>query len=74
MGLRSGLYGGKNLTKAPDLNPIEEVFAKVKSYLKANEVAYDVTSSPNLLITMGFCTVSSDDCIGYIQHAGYDTH
>ena len=59
---------------SPDLNPIEEVFAKVKSYLKANEVAYDVTSSPNLFITMGFCTVSSDDCIGYIQHAGYDTH
>ena len=58
---------------SPDLNPIEEVFAKVKSYLKANEVAYDVTSSPNLLITMGFCTVSSDDCIGYIQHAGYNT-
>ena len=24
---------------SPDLNPIKEVFAKVKSYLKANEVA-----------------------------------
>ena len=59
---------------SPDLNPIEEVFAKVKSYLKANEVPYNVTSSLNLSIIMGFCTVSSDDCIGYIQHAGYMTH
>ena len=34
---------------SPDLNPIEEAFAKVKSFLKANELAYDVTSSPHLL-------------------------
>ena len=53
---------------SPDLNPIEEVFTEVKSYL-----AYDVTSSPNVLITMRFCTVSSDDCIGYIHYAGYNT-
>ena len=39
---------------SPDLNPIEEVFTKVKSYLKA---AYDVTSSPNLMITMVFYSV-----------------
>ena len=55
----------------PDLNPIEEDFSKVKSFLKASEVAYDVTSTPHLLINMGFCTVSSDGSLGYIRHAGY---
>ena len=57
---------------SPDFNPIEEPFAKVKAFLKANELAYDVTSSPRLLIAMGFCTVTAEDCIGYIRHAGYN--
>ena len=57
---------------SPDFNPIEELFSKVKAFLKANELAYDVTTSPSLLITMGFCTVTTEDCIGYITHAGYN--
>ena len=39
---------------SPDFNPIEELFSKVKAFLEANELAYDVTTSPSLLITMGF--------------------
>ena len=35
---------------SPDLNPIEEVFSKVKYFLRENEVVYDTTSSPRLLI------------------------
>ena len=31
---------------SPDFNPIEELFSKVKAYLKANEVAYDATTTP----------------------------
>lgn len=31
----------------PDFNPIEELFSKIKAYLKANELAYDVISSPS---------------------------
>ena len=57
---------------SPGYNPIEELFSKVKAYLKANDLAYDVTTSPSLLITMGFCTVTTEDCIGYITHAGYN--
>ena len=56
---------------SPDLNPLEESFAKVKAFLKANEVAYDVTMSPQLLIAMAFNTISTEDCLGYIKHAGY---
>ena len=57
---------------SPDNNPIEELFPKVKGFIKASELVYDVTSSPHLLIAMGFCTVSAGDCIGYIRHAGYN--
>ena len=56
----------------PDFNPIEELFSKFKAYLKANEVAYDATTTPSLLITMAFCTVTIEDSIGYITHAGYN--
>ena len=37
---------------SPDYNPIEELFAKVKAFLKASEFVYDVTSSPRLLIAI----------------------
>ena len=40
-----------------DFKSIEELFSKVKAFLKANELAYNVTTTPSLLITMGFCTV-----------------
>ena len=49
---------------SPDLNPLEESFAKVKAFLKASEVAYDVTMSPHLLIAMAFNTISTEDCLG----------
>ena len=55
----------------PDLNPIEEVFSQVKSYLKANESVYLSTSSPRRIISMAFNTVSHDHCINYVRHAGY---
>lgn len=45
------------LPYSPDFSPIEELFAKVKTFLIAKELPYDVTTSPSLLITMGFCTV-----------------
>ena len=56
---------------SPDLNPIEEVFSQVKSYLKANESVYLSTSSPRCIISMAFNTVSQNHCINYIKHAGY---
>ena len=41
-----------------------------KAFLKANELVYDATVSPCLLVVMGF-TRTTEDCIGYIGHAGY---
>ena len=61
---------------SPNFNPIDElhVFSKIKAFLKANELAYDVTTSPSLLITMGFCTMTTGDCISFITHAEYNIY
>ena len=56
---------------SPDYNPLEESFAKVKAFLRENEVAYDTTDDPRVLIMMAFNSVTERDCEGYISHAGY---
>ena len=56
---------------SPDFNPAEEVFSKVKKFLVNNDVAYSTTTSPHLLMTMAFNTVTTTDCVSYIKHAGY---
>ena len=56
---------------SPDLNPIEEVFSKVKQYLKANDTLYLATQSPRSFIIHAFHTVTQEDYINYIRHAGY---
>ena len=56
---------------SPDFNPAEEVFSKVKKFLTNNDVAFSTSTSPSLLITMTFNTITQSDCIAYIKHAGY---
>ena len=56
---------------SPDLQPLEEVFSKVKSFLKRNEIVYDSSNNPSLVLTLAFTTVTSEDCINYIKHAEY---
>ena len=55
---------------SPDLMPLEEVFAKVKSILKSNDKVY-TTSMSSLFVKMAFCCVSNTDCLHYEKHAGY---
>jgi len=45
---------------------LEESSAKVKAFCKANELVYDATNHSRLLFAMGFNTVTTEDCIGYI--------
>ena len=56
---------------SPDYNPLEESFAKLKAFIKCNELAFSATMSPRLLVAMGFNTITVQDCLGYIEHAGY---
>ena len=55
---------------SPDFNPAK-VFSKMKKFLVNNDVVFSTTSSPSLLITLAFSTVTTLDCISYIKHAGY---
>lgn len=65
------LGSSPHIVYSPDLNPIEEVFSKVKSFLKANDILCLSTFSPRTLVSMGFHTVTVDDCVGYVTHCGY---
>ena len=56
---------------SPDLMPLEEAFSKVKSILKANEVAFLHTLTPTLMVKLAFSSLTQEDCINYIRHAGY---
>ena len=55
---------------SPDLNPIELVFSKVKSVMKANETVWgDYDAETTLTAALG--TVIKSDCEGWIAHCGY---
>lgn len=56
---------------SPDLNPLEEAFSKVKSSLRNNELAYQCTTTPRILISEAFLSVTIEDCQNYFKHAGY---
>ena len=56
---------------SPDLMPLEEVFAQFKAILKANDSVYLSTWLPEQFLKLVFSTISKDDCLGYIRHAGY---
>ena len=56
---------------SPDLNPVEEVFSQVKSIMKQNDLLFQVTDIPRILLTMAFSMVSQEDCLEYITHSGY---
>ena len=54
---------------SPELNPIEELFSKVKSYLKATE--HHLNETLETLLLMAFFSITVNDCISWINHAGY---
>ena len=56
---------------SPDLMPIEELFSKVKSYIRDSEKAYQSIHSPELIVAHAFASITQQDCIGYMTHAGY---
>ena len=56
---------------SPDLMPLEEVFAEVKSLLRANDSLYIASTTPELVVNSAFSTITQEHCLGYIRHAGY---
>ena len=46
-------------------------FSQAKAFLKANDSVYLATMSPRIMVSMAFSAITQEDCIKYIQHAGY---
>ena len=55
---------------SPDMNPIEELFSKVKYVMKANEFDLEGQDLETCILS-GFASVTADDCKKWIQHSGY---
>lgn len=55
---------------SPDLNPIEEAFSQIKSFIRQNGT---LMSESGLLFDMytAMDIVTADDALGYIRHSGY---
>ena len=56
---------------SPDLNPAEELFSKVKYYLKEHDEILQSISDPEPIIRAAFNSVESENCLGWIHHSGY---
>lgn len=56
---------------SPDLNPVEEVFAQVKHWIRLNDTAFQATQNPRILIAMAFGEVTQENCMSYIKDSGY---
>ena len=56
---------------SPDFMPLEEVFAEVKLLLRASDSIYLASTTPELMVKLAFTTVTQENCLSYIEHAGY---
>ena len=54
---------------SPDLNPIENMWSKIKAFLRM--VKARTLDTLQAAIPLAFSSVSSDDIRGWFQHAGY---
>ena len=57
---------------SPDLNPIEEVFSKVKYVMRRSDNGMSTDERRREAILSAFNCVTSSDCQGYITHSGYN--
>lgn len=58
---------------SPDLNPIEELFSKVKMCLRENDTSIQKTEESGVIdfVEAAFAIVTENDCYGWFDHAGY---
>ena len=58
---------------SPDLNPLEECFSFVKSYLKRHTELLQVIPDASCIIKSAFDSVTHQQCEGWIHNSGYNT-
>jgi transposase len=56
---------------SPDLNPIENLWSKVKEALRS--VAARTLDAPGEAVAAAVSAVTADDCRGFFRHCGYAT-
>ena len=56
---------------SPNLMPLEKVFAEVKALLQANDSNYLASTIPKLMVKLAFTIITQENCLAYIEHAGY---
>jgi transposase len=54
---------------SPDFNPIENMWSKVKQYLRS--AAARTFDALQEAVTSALNTITPDDCVGYFRHCGY---
>ena len=56
---------------SPDYMPIEAAFRYIKAYIKLRSDIIHVTRDPIPVIQAAFKSITSEQCNGWISHAGY---
>ena len=57
---------------SPDLNPIEELFSYFKNYLRKHDDVLQSVRDPTDIIRSAFESITSQHCLSWISHAGYN--
>ena len=61
----------KSLLQQAGINPIEECFSYIKSYLRKHDSLLQVISNPINVIKSAFADITPVMCMNWISHAGY---
>jgi hypothetical protein len=56
---------------SPDLNPIEEAYSKIKSWIRRNNDLFSVGDGILYDMREAMEIITADDAESYIHHAGY---
>ncbi|XP_031572064.1 uncharacterized protein LOC116306156 [Actinia tenebrosa] len=56
---------------SPDFNPCENIFSQAKSWIRANDVVWQVCHDPEEMVFEAFMQVSDVDIRNYLRFIGY---
>ena len=56
---------------SPDFMPCEELFSQSKNYIRQNDVAWQDSPDPALMVFDSFLQVTDGEIQNYIRHAEY---
>ena len=54
---------------SPDFTPIEEMFSKIKNFVRQHETVFE--AAPKEVLSAAFDSVTEQDCIGWYKDCGY---